>query len=345
MSYSGGLGRLRSHRRPTPLGRPRPSVVFWGIASRGAHFAASDKELVFMEPKHVGEELGVITRTGSEARLPLADRISAVDFSFKGPFEAAAAAVHRLGLRRIDVSVRRRFPLTTPERLLTDFQPTLEARLAALGALGLSAADVFYISGEFETSNEPAPEAERSVFEAVCAFARGVHAPGISVLPGQRDAAPGRSDAWERSVDELRWRVARAKSDGLRLSVEPHVGSIIDTPAGVRALLRDVPGLSVTLDYSHFVYSGVPAADVHPLLAYSRILHVRQAAAGRIQASLGAGSIDFADVFRAARRYGFTGTISLEYVEGPYLPGERVDIVRESELLRDVVVRELGSGS
>jgi sugar phosphate isomerase/epimerase len=275
----------------------------------------------------------------------ISDRISCVDFSFPGSFAGAAASIHDLGIARIDVSVRReRFVLTEPGFVLADPVEAARDRLATLQPLALAVADVFCMSADPDPPNKSDAvflQRERAVFEAVCVFASRLGASGVTVLPGQRDTVEVRPSAWERAVIELQWRVAHARSVGLQVSVEPHVGSIIDTPATVKSLLGDVPGLALTLDYSHFIYSGMSLDEIHPLLSMTRVLHVRQAAPRRIQTLLETGAIDFARVFAAARNV-FVGTISLEYVQHPILPGDSLDVAIESAKLRDVINRELG---
>ena len=267
-------------------------------------------------------------------------RISCVDFSFPGTFDSACRAVRGLDLEYVDVSVRRRFPLTDPDDVLRDPRDVAAARRGSLKRHQLEAADVFCLSGEPIPPNRDDDvfrEHERAVFESVCLLAREIGAPGVTVLPGSCEGGEKRQDAWDRSVAELRWRVDRAEAHQLILSVEPHVGSVVDTPARVSALLDEVPGLRLTLDYSHFVYQGISPTDVHPLLAHARVVHVRQAAGGLIQTAVGSGSIDFLDIVNAARANGFGGTYTLEYVTKPVLPSEAVDVVVESKKMRDVV--------
>ena len=57
-----------------------------------------------------------------------------------------------------------------------------------------------------------------------------------------------------------------AANVGVVMSVEAHLGSIIPTPQAARRLLDLVPGLTLTLDYTHFTYQGIPDAEVEPLM-------------------------------------------------------------------------------
>src|ERR1700721_649232 len=68
----------------------------------------------------------------------------------------------------------------------------------------------------------------------------------------------GRSHLWPSRVFRdlkaaARARAGRcepAKGRGVRFSVEAHVGSIVPPPDSAAALVRAVPGLTLTLDYT-----------------------------------------------------------------------------------------------
>src|SRR5205814_2955462 len=100
-------------------------------------------------------------------------------------------------------------------------------------------------------------------------------------------------------AEELGWRAERAREAGLRLSVEPHVGSVVATPERARRLVELTPGLELTLDYSHFVRQGIAEEEADTLIPFSRHVHVRGANADRIQASLQDNTIDFERVLGA----------------------------------------------
>ena len=60
------------------------------------------------------------------------------------------------------------------------------------------------------------------------------------------------AESYERCRDELAWRCQTASSQGVTFSVEAHVGSIVPTPESAARLVQSVPGLTLTLDYTHF---------------------------------------------------------------------------------------------
>ncbi len=71
--------------------------------------------------------------------------------------------------------------------------------------------------------------------------------------------------------------VQTASAQGITFSIEAHVGSIVPTPASAARLVQSVPGLTLTLDYTHFTRAGLPDQDVEPLIAHASHFHARGA--------------------------------------------------------------------
>ena len=89
-------------------------------------------------------------------------------------------------------------------------------------------------------------------------------------------------------MDELAWRVERMKAYGLIFGVEAHVGSIVSEPLAAARLIEAVPGLTLTLDYTHFTRLGMADREIEPLVKYASHFHVRGAHEGRLQESFAA---------------------------------------------------------
>ncbi|RFU83896.1 sugar phosphate isomerase/epimerase [Streptomyces triticagri] len=212
-----------------------------------------------------------------------------------------------------------------------------------LDARGLDAADVFAIPyTDFETmaANHPDPkEQENSLafFRDAVDFAAGTGAPGLTTLPGVLFAGDSHASALARAADGLSRRVELAAAHGLDLSVEPHTGSLIDTPEKTLELLERVPGLRITLDPAHYVHAAVPVPDILPLLPHARHLQCRPGAPGRLQVAVEEDTIDWPSLVTPLRRQGYEGYWGLEFVWQEWMDCNRVDTVAESALLRDAL--------
>src|SRR5205823_577069 len=102
--------------------------------------------------------------------------------------------------------------------------------------------------------------------------------------------------SYGRALDELAWRVGVAESRNIKFGVEAHVGSIVPRPKLAEQLVKDVPGLTLTLDYTHFTRIGLPDPEVEPLVAHASHFHVRGASEGRLQTSFQNNTIDYSRV-------------------------------------------------
>ena len=208
---------------------------------------------------------------------------------------------------------------------------------------GLELADVFFQQDpDFAAYavNQPDPArraAADAAFRDMLELARRLGAPGMTILPGVRYG----DEPWEasirRSAEALAWRVEAAARHGIALSVEGHVGSNVDTPAKLARLLELTPGLTLTLDYTHFTAAGIADAAVEPLLAHARHFHCRGAAPGRLQTPFAENTIDYRRVLRRLREVGYRGYFAIEYVWIDWQGCNRTENVCETILFRDFV--------
>jgi sugar phosphate isomerase/epimerase len=99
--------------------------------------------------------------------------------------------------------------------------------------------------------------------------------------------------------------------------------------------VKDVPGLTLTLDYTHFTRSGLPDRVVEPLIPYASHFHARGARRGRLQAALPQNTIDYGRVLRLMKRSGYKGYLGVEYVWTDWEHCNEVDNLSETIRLRD----------
>jgi sugar phosphate isomerase/epimerase len=117
--------------------------------------------------------------------------------------------------------------------------------------------------------------------------------------------------------------------------VEAHVGSVAPSPREALRLVQQVPGLTLTLDYTHFTRRGVPDSAIEPLVPFASHFHARGARKGRLQAPLKHNTIDYARILRAMKASGYRGFVGLEYVWIDWEHCNEVDNLSETVLLRD----------
>lgn len=255
------------------------------------------------------------------ARLPWS-MLGCASWAFQAlPLEGAARVVAALGFRWIDVGFSH-LPLVPGDSGTSPVESGERTR-RLLGRCGLRVSDVFpAMPHELSTLEEGQRRDNKQFFERVLAFTVELGGPGVTLkapappLVGGLSAEPADprdAPGWRAAVDALNEFLAVARQAGLRLSVEPSLDSMLVPPARTSLMLHEVPGLALTLDYTHFVARHVPQAEVDALLPHASHFHLRQARPGRVQVPARDGIIDYRRVLEKLLSVGYCGVISLEY--------------------------------
>jgi sugar phosphate isomerase/epimerase len=267
-------------------------------------------------------------------------RFSCTDFSFPAlRHEEALGMIALLGFRGADIGLFEGHGHLKPSCELRRPETSAARLRARLGNRGLVASDLFLqVHAAFDAMAINHPDTSirtqaRSAFGRALDYASALAAEHFTLLPGVAFKGVKRSDSMKLSADELAWRVELGKTRGIRVAVEPHVGSLIDTPERAAALAAMVPGLGLTLDYAHFTRAGIPDSRIAPLLQSATHLHARCARKGRLQCPLKENTIGFQAIIRALAGLRFRGWIALEYVWIDWEHCNEVDVVSETRLL------------
>jgi sugar phosphate isomerase/epimerase len=270
--------------------------------------------------------------------------LSCTDFSFPLlDHDRALAVIALLGLRGVDIGLFEGHGHLKPSRELLKPARNGAALQSRLAAQGLKTADIFLqIHEGFVEFAINHPEAKRrnfarEKFRRVLDYANAAGSSHITILPGVTFAGEPHATSIARSAEELAWRVGQAKAAKLQLAVEPHVGSLLDTPERALDLAKRVPGLGFTLDYAHFTRAGISDARIEPLTKFATHFHARGARRGRLQSPLKENTIDFPRVLAALGKHKFNGWIALEYVWIDWEHCNEVDIVSESIQLKNLL--------
>jgi sugar phosphate isomerase/epimerase len=206
---------------------------------------------------------------------------------------------------------------------------------------GLAAADIFLQMAEDFTPyaiNHPEParrQQARDWFLRTLDYARECACHHVTTLPGVHFENEPYQASLDRSVDELAWRVEQAEENDIVFGVEAHVGSIVPDPESAGQLVERVPGLTLTLDYTHFTRLGMPDAAIEPLVKYASHFHVRGAREGRLQESFARNQIDYQRVYDVMQASGYSGWIGIEYVWIDWEHCNECDNLSETILFRD----------
>jgi len=140
--------------------------------------------------------------------------------------------------------------------------------------------------------------------------------------PAIDTTAGSQPDEWESRKAQLVERTQElaeyAQTRGVTIAMEPHVGSIVDTPQKMVELIQLVglPNVKVNFDISHFNVMGFSIEEsVSTMAPHAVHTHVKDETGRAPNHQFlipGEGIFDYVAYLHAMQRYGYTGYISAE---------------------------------
>lgn len=275
-------------------------------------------------------------------------RYSCADFTF--PLLAHNEALYLiklLGFNAVDLGIFENRSHHYPSDIAKN--PTEKgAELATtLNNIGLSASDVFLQTGkEPSIAATNAPDKmirtkNRQLFLKMLDFTTRVGSTHMTGLPGVHHEGQSAEDDWNRACEETNWRLETAKAKGIVYSIEAHLGSILSDAENTLQFIGDCPGLTLTLDYGHFIHQGQSNESIHPLISHASHFHARGGARGELQTMVSENEIDFKTIISKLLELGYGKFICFEYVYNDWGDCNRTDNVSETILLRQLLDKAL----
>lgn len=281
-------------------------------------------------------------RVGYTAGIEL--KLAGADFTFPLlSHDDSLRLIAMLGLTGVDVGLFEDRSHLYPSRVLANPAASAADLVSRVTDKGLSIADIFLQTAGFDVMTVNHPDAgqrrgSRDLFERTLAFTQRCGAGHLTILPGIEFPGEAAETSLARATEELAWRLERSTGAGVTVSVEAHVGSIVPDPGAALRLIEMTPGLTLTLDYTHFTRDGLPDSEAERLVPHASHFHARGAARGRLQVKFTENVIDYARVLRALDAAGYRGWIGVEYVWQDWERNNEVDNVSETILMRDFLL-------
>ena len=275
-------------------------------------------------------------------------KLACADFTFPLlPHDKVLSVISMLEFPGVDIGLFEGRSHLRPSAMFANVEKNAKELARKLADHSLEAADIFLQTAEDFTSvaaNHPDAkirEKAREMFIHTLEFTSICNGRHVSTLPGVFFEGEAEDVSYGRACEELNWRCQKVKEYGLIFSVEAHVGSIVPDPVSAEKLVQDVPGLTLTLDYTHFTKQGIPDSHIEPLIKYASHFHARGATKGLLQASLKENTIDYARVVKVMRETDYKGYIGVEYVWIDWENCNKVDNMSEVILLRDFLREQI----
>lgn len=130
-------------------------------------------------------------------------------------------------------------------------------------------------------------------------------------------------------IERLRKLVAIASRLGAVVGVKTAADRMTQDAETTASLCRNVPGLGVTLDPSHFIHGHKKPTSWEPLLKYVCHVHLRDTKADAFQVRIGQGAVEYGKLVQQLGRVGYTRGLCAHMA-----PLEGVDQVAELRKMR-----------
>ena len=271
-------------------------------------------------------------------------KFACADYTFPLlPHDKALSVIALLECKGVDIGLFSGRSHLTPE---TEFQrPASRAKLLRqkLEDRGLVATDVYLqLDTEFFSHAINHPEKRRRQiardgFHKLIEYANELGADHITCLPGMIFPEEERNASIQCCYEELNWRLDTAASSGLVFAIEVHIGCPFINPVDTLILLESVPRLTLTLDYTHYIYDGYLQKEVDPFLKNASHFHARGGKQRQLQTKMKENIIDYNVITKKLKSIKYDGWIGIEYIWTEWEKCNEADNISETILLKKII--------
>lgn len=231
------------------------------------------------------------------------------------PLSVALETLASVGATKVDLLCVEGWAHLNPSALAANFEAEVRRIEALFGRHGMQ---VVALNTMTSVGLQHRAESARATREketaALLALMERWGIAAAALQPPLRDGPAWTDGEREDVVGSIFEAGALAANAGRSLALELHTRSPFEKPAEIAWLLEKFPGLPLVYDASHLVAQGVAIRETAALLANARIVHLRDAAVGKLQAPYGEGAVDFDWVLGELKERGFDGQITIEYL-------------------------------
>jgi sugar phosphate isomerase/epimerase len=240
------------------------------------------------------------------------------------PLDEALRTIRDLHFAKADLAVNEHGPHLKPSEMAGDISRIAQKLKTA--NLPIAAFKVEFSAYDGEET--------RKQLRGVCRLARMLTVPLISV--------PAAPKGFELSleIDRLKDWVKLAETEGVILTVETHRDTLTADPMAAVELCRQVPGLGITLDPSHYLTGPDGPANYDPLYPYVR--HVRLRDTGKkpdaFQVRIGQGDVEYGRIIAQLDRFRYDRALTVDVHDLPSSPFPVEPEVRKLKYLLESLV-------
>ncbi len=241
------------------------------------------------------------------------------------PLERALRTIAELEFNKVEVFLDERGPHLRPSEVAADL--TRAAQRIRIGPSLSPAAFTVEIQAPDEAEHQ-------RQLQAICHLARLSHVSVVTI-----PAAPAGTDP-EHEVRRLKSLVHLAEAEGVVLSVVTRTGTLTETPDTAAALCRDVPGLGLTLDPSHYLIGPNRGKSFEQVYPYVCHVHLRDSGLepDQFQVRIGQGEVEYGRIIAQLARHHYRRLLAVEIFDIPEAPYAMEHEVRKLKYLLESLI-------
>jgi sugar phosphate isomerase/epimerase len=242
------------------------------------------------------------------------------------PLPDALRTISEMGFNKVDVAVREDGPHLKPSEVAADLGRAVQQLRTGHG-LTVAALHV-------ELAPGLARDELTSQMKAICRLARVLTTPLVS-LPA---ADAGTDPAAE--VERLTLLSRLARFEGVALTVETRTRTLTADPPATVELCRQVPGLGIALDPSHYLINALSDESFDALYPYVQHVRLRDTSGKtrQFQVRIGQGEIEYGRIVNQLSRYNYNRMLSVDIHDLPETAFEMPPEVRKLKYLLESLI-------
>lgn len=249
------------------------------------------------------------------------------------PLERALADIAGAGFHTVDLLTIDGWAHVNTTDLADHWEPTVERLDGLLQQHGLTPIALNTgVSGQLHQRSEDFNARRRREIDGLIRLMQRYGIATAVIQPRNNDPDRPVEDVLHDCVATLWEHFHAAEAAEVGFALELHVGSPFETLEQARRLIDLIPDVPLVYDPTHFVMQGLPIGETGWLMDHARHVHLRDAAVGKLQVPFGTGSVDFDWVLGSLRERGYSGHISIEYLET-----DEFDALESARRLYDLV--------
>ena len=148
-------------------------------------------------------------------------------------------------------------------------------------------------------------------FTVLCQLAKAVKVVSISVLPAKLGTP------FNEEVERLQKLIHTGNRDGIHIGLMTLTDTLTESPETVGSFCKTVPGLTVTLDPTHYIYGCPKPKDYDSMVDFVSHVRLRDSTKDNFQVQIGQGIIEYGRLVIQLNKAGYKRALCVDLAALP----------------------------